>query len=273
MGGEDPGPLGALKHLRVLGAEVQAVGVHHQGLLAVGQHHRAQGLRKASQPAADEAGAAAVQGRQQLGLPGAAAGLQIQDEEHRLGHRLGQDGVQLLLHGDLHQAHPAAQGRPGRHDAGPRHAVAAAHQQQLPLAALVALHIRPGQPPPGEALVQLEHPGLGLLRQGGRHPHLAHHRLPAVLLGGVGAVGRLLPGKGHRGLGPEGLPARPAGVALRPAGQVRGHPQAVLLVAQGQQLPGLPGQLPPEAEPEHAVHQGLRLADGPLRRLPVPGQL
>ena len=213
-----------------------------------------------------------MQGRQKLRLPGSPALVQVQQQVHRLGHRLGHQGVELFVQGDLHQPHPGAQRPLGGHNAGPRHAVAAAHQQKLPLAALVALGIGLPQPQAGAALVQLEDPGAGLLPEGGGHPHPGHHRVPAVLLGGVGAVGGLLPGEGHRGVGPEGPLAHPAGVAVGAAGQVRGDAQAVLAVGKLQQGLHVPGELPPEAEAEDAVHQHLRLSHQPPDPFPVPGQ-
>ena len=256
--GEHQGDFQPLQIPRVAAEEVDGVSVGHQGPLAVGEHQRAHQLRPLPQAAAHDAGGALAQGVQQRLLALLPAVFPVQHHVHRLGHRLGQDGVQPLLHGDGQQSHAAAQGRLGRHNAGPGHAPAAAHQQQLAHVALVGLGVRLGQPLPGEEAVRLKDPGLRPLHQGGGDAHLAHHRLPAELLGGVADVGGLLPGEGHGDVRPEGPGGHPARVALHAAGQVGGDFQAGQAAAIGQQLLGQAGELPPEAEPKHAVDEHVR---------------
>ena len=233
------------------------------------EHQGAQPLRVRPQAAAHQAGSAAPQGFKKPFLALFPPVLPVQNDVHRLGHRLGDEGVEPFLHGDLQQPHPTAQSCLGRHDTGPRHAPAAADHQQLSIVPLVGLGVRGGKTRRREPGIRFKNMGLRPLHKGGGHPHLPHHGLPAELLAGVGSIGWLFPGKRDRHVRTERPGGHPARVAFHAAGQVGGDLQAGHPVGKAQQLGGQAGKLSPEAEAEHAVDEHTGPLHLPAGRLPV----
>ena len=117
------------------GAEVQAVRIYHQGDRAAPQHLAYERLLPVSKSAAQHAGVGGLKGPEK---PVRA----VKDGKDGLGHGPGQKGIDPLLTDYVQEPHSAPKGRPGRHNAGPGHAPAAADHQEPPLAALMRLDVK-----------------------------------------------------------------------------------------------------------------------------------